>query len=187
MRRRRQSAPDSAYEMGPTAFPEESHLRGLPEGDPRLQLALEQVLRGLTLQQGSLDNLRARAGTLVAASSLVSSFFGTSVLAAPHQGQAVLAMVVLAFIALVAVIIATVVIIWPYDWKWGIDGHRLLSDYIVGEKPSSLNAMRYDLTYHIEQDLVENEGNLGRLWKALRISVVAIALQVMFWSIALIL
>jgi len=166
---------------------EETYLQGLPVDDPRLALALEQVQRGLTQQQGSLDNLRARAGTLVAASSLVSSFFGSSVLREPLSGLAVQGMVILAFAALGAVIVSAVVIIWPYEWKWGIDGYSLLGDYVVGDRPSSLNAMRYSLTFYVQQDLLENEKQLNQLWKALQFSVVAIALQIAFWSVALVL
>lgn len=185
MTRRRQHTAAAGSEA--TDSFEESYLRGLPADDPRLQLTLEQVLRGLTFQQGTLDNLRARAGTLVAASSLVSSFFGSSVLTAPHQTKVVLVMVILAFSALGAVIIAAVVIIWPYDWKWGIDGDSLLNDYVLGNPPSSLNAMRYSLAYYVQRDLIENEAKFDRLWKALRVAVVGIALQVAFWSTALIL
>ena len=186
-RRRPRSAADIEPDAEVVEAGEEPFLRDLPADDPRLVLTLEQVLRGLTFQQGTLDNLRARAGTLVAASALVSSFFGTSVLKAPRLEVEVLVVVTLALVALTVVIVAAVVIIWPYEWKWGTDGHRLLNDYVLGDPPSSLNAMRYTLTYYIQQDLVDNEDTLGRLWTALRVAVFGIAFQVVFWSIALIL
>jgi hypothetical protein len=46
-------------------------------------LAYDESIRAITAHAGVLDNLRARAGTLVAVASLVTSFLGGQALVKP--------------------------------------------------------------------------------------------------------
>ena len=148
--------------------------------DRPYELVLDQVLRGLALQQATLDNLRARAGTLVATASLVSSFLGATALADKARPPSAV-WVVLAFLSLLVVIVAAVVILWPYQWRWGVDGDVLLADYVEAENPASLDELRRSLAYYIQEDISENERKFGILWWALRIAVIAIGAEVVFW------
>lgn len=164
---------------------DESPAEAVP-ADPRYELVLSQVLRGLSQQQGVLDNLRARAGTLVAAASLVSSFFGATALSNEASPPATF-WVVLAFLFLGVVVAAAIIIVWPYQWRFGISGHRLLADYVNPESgaPASLDEIRYSLIYYIQTDMDTNEVKLDRLWLALRVAVLAIAAEVICWAVAL--
>ncbi len=77
-------------------------------------------------------------------------------------------------------------ILWPHEWKWGIDVHVLLAEYIECEEdPATLNGVRRDLAYYIEDDKRINEDKLKRLWRALRVAVIALGAEVAFWLIAL--
>lgn len=173
-RKTKAATPASPSELPPKAA----------DPDPRLELVLDQVLRGLALQQGALDNLRARAGTLVATASLVSTVFGATALADsanPPPTQ----WVVLAFLALFLVVAASIVMVWPYRWRWGIDGHRLLADYVEADPPASLDETRRSLAYYIQEDIDANERKFKWLWLALRVAVLAIGAEVSFWLAAL--
>lgn len=59
------------------------------------RLSYEASLRSLDKQEGLLDELRARAGLLIAASSLAASFLGQPALA--HAGTALVVLALLAF------------------------------------------------------------------------------------------
>jgi hypothetical protein len=62
------------------------------------RLAYEAALRGLDKQEGYLEELRARTGVLLAASSLAASFLGQQAFQHPHpRGLAIVALV--AFVA----------------------------------------------------------------------------------------
>lgn len=62
------------------------------------KLAYESALRGLDKQEGYLEELRARTGALLAASSLAASFLGQQAFQHPHpRGLAILAL--LSFVA----------------------------------------------------------------------------------------
>jgi hypothetical protein len=54
----------------------ESQERDPPEAEGLQRLAYELSLRALSQQEGVLNELRSRTGTLLAASSLVASFLG---------------------------------------------------------------------------------------------------------------
>lgn len=82
-------------------------------------IAYEETVRGLTAQAGVLDNLRTRAGTLIAVASLVTSFLGGQALAKPTfrggvlERQPLAGWGVGAVAAFVLLAIAAIVILWP--------------------------------------------------------------------------
>lgn len=153
--------------------------------DERFTLVLDQAFRALKQQQDALDSLRDRAGTLVAAAALVSSFLGAATLAAKHPACPAVVLTVLALAAFLAVVIAVVIILWPYSWAWGIDAHRLLADYVEASPPASLDVTRRSLAYHIANDVKKNQVQLDKLTTTLRVAVIAIGAEVTLWTIAL--
>jgi hypothetical protein len=155
------------------------------QADPRYELVLDQALRGLTQQQSSLDGLRSRAGTLIAASSLVSSFLGAATLKNTGLSAGAVLFLALALVAFATVVVGVVIILLPYEWKWGIDPHAMLHDYVESATPADIDGMRRDLAYYIGEDLDYNRTRLDRLFRWLRIATVAIAAEVALWTLAL--
>ena len=159
----------------------------MTEPDERYALVLTQVTRALSQQVSAIDALRSRAGTVVAAASLVSSFLGAATL--QDRGLPVPAVVftVLALLALVIVVTMTVVILWPYEWRTGFDGHETLAEYVEANEPAGLNEMQRSIAYYMQEDVDGNSIQLDRLYRAFQVAVVAIGLEVVFWLIALLL
>lgn len=73
------------------------------------RLAFEAALRGLEKQERLLEELRARTGVLLAASSLAASFLGQRAFQEPHPGE----LAVVALAAFVVSIVASVYILLP--------------------------------------------------------------------------
>src|SRR5215213_5099760 len=73
------------------------------------RLAYEAALRGLDKQEGSLEELRARTGLLLAASSLAASFLGQQAFRHPNPRG----LVIIALLAFVASIGAGVFVLLP--------------------------------------------------------------------------
>lgn len=153
--------------------------------DERYSLVLDQALRALGQQQDALDNLRDRAGTLVAAAALVSSFLGAATLGDKHQTRPATALTILAVAAFLVVVAAVIVILWPYSWRTGVDADLLLLDYVEAPQPASLDETRRSLAYYIAEDVRTNSVRLDRLWWALRVAVCAIGAEVALWTFAL--
>jgi hypothetical protein len=152
-----------------------------------MALVLEQAHRGIAQQQHDLDNLRARAGTLVAAAALVSTFLGAETLRDDRLPAPALAAAITAVAALVVVIAAAAVILLPYQWRWGIDAWALLRDYVQPEndRPATLDELRRDLAWHMQDDANHNDAQLRRLFLALTVAVIAIGAEVAAWTTAL--
>lgn len=153
--------------------------------DGRYALVLEQVNRALSQQIGSLEAVRSRAGTVVATSSIASSFLGAANLRDRALGGSALVLTILALISLAVVVLSTVTIILPYGWRTGFDGHRALTDYVEADPPASLEEMQRSFAYYMQSDLDSNTHKLNRLYRALQVSVVATGLEVAFWLLAL--
>lgn len=156
-----------------------------PAPDARLGLVLDQAQRGLTRQQADLDNLRARAGTLVAAASLVSSFLGAQALKDSHLPKPAIAAVGVAVLALVVVIASAVVIVWPYTWRWGINAHLLLSAYVEGDDPATLDETRRSLAWYMQDDADTNQVKLDSLFRTLQLALIGVGIEVLSWLLAL--
>lgn len=157
------------------------------EADERLALVLEQAQRAITQQQHDLDNLRARAGTLVAAASLVSGFLGAETLRDSSLPAPALVCLVVALVALAVALLAAGYILHPRVWMWGIDVWALLRDYVepAEQAPASLDELRRDLAWFMQRDVNRNNAQLTKLFRALTIGISAIGVEVVAWTLAL--
>jgi hypothetical protein len=157
------------------------------DADERYAFLLDQVQRSLTQQQGSLDNLRARAATIVATAALVSSFFGSRVFEDKSLAVAGFVFVVLAIVGLVVSLGAALRILSPHEWQWGFDGYALMRDYIEASPPASLGNMRRGVAWHMQADVNHNVTRLDHLYKCLSLAIGALGAQVLAWGLALVL
>lgn len=155
------------------------------DDDQRYTFLLDQVQRSLTQQQSSLDNLRARAGTIVATAALVSSFFGTRVFTAEAPKGAAAAFTVVAILSLGVTLAATLRIAAPYAWQWGFDGYALMNDYIEATPAVSLGNMRRGVAWHMQADVNQNVERLDHLYKCLTWAIGALGAQLVAWGLAL--
>ncbi|MEJ7567751.1 MAG: hypothetical protein WKF41_05745 [Gaiellaceae bacterium] len=95
-------------------------------------IAYDEAKRALDDQAKTLDGLRARAGTLLAVASLVTSFLGGQVLAKPTIKEALViradigALGWIAIAAFLGVVVATMAILWPYrDWRFNLSASTI--------------------------------------------------------------
>ena len=96
----------------------------MPAENPLGAVAYDEARKAVEAQAATLDSVQTRAGTLLAAASLVTSFFGTQALGTPtitaglrvaRASFGVLGWAaVLAFIAVTGLTIAA---LWPREWK----------------------------------------------------------------------
>lgn len=159
----------------------------MAEADERYALVFEQTVRAVTQQTSAIDTLRTRAGTVVSAAALVSSFLGAATLRDPHLPKPAIVFTVLALAGLVATVVATVVILLPYDWLLGFKATVAIRDYVEADPPASIDEMRRDIALHMQSDVKANAVRLDRLYVGFRIAVVAVGVQVVCWLAALLL
>lgn len=155
-----------------------------PTGDPRgYELAFQEGVRRLEHQESSLDELRSRSGTLLAAAALATSFLGAAAL---PDGQPWTTPVLVAVGAFVATIVACLVVLWPkHDWRFVNDPTKVIGDYVEDEPPATMPEIHRDLALHAESNATHNDTKLRWLYWAFDAAAVGLLVQVLAWLIAI--
>lgn len=149
--------------------------------DERLAFVYGEAIRGLVQQQGQLESLQLRAGTLVFATSFVASLLGGRAL---DDGLGTWDWIAIAL--LVAIGGLVVVVLWPYyDFYFRFDARDLLARYVDSDPPASLADMQRELALQAEADRERNARIIGRLRVALQLALLALLLQIAAWLISI--
>ena len=139
------------------------------------QLAYEAALRTLDKQAALVDDVRTRAGLLVAASSL-----GVSVLARPAldaEGGAFVTLGVLALLAFALSMASSVYIVIPKeDLVFSLDGRATYERLL--EFRGDLREVHRRLAYQLDLFWDQNDRTIARLLRAFRIAVLALAVEI---------
>jgi hypothetical protein len=81
-----------------------------------LQLAYDSSVRAIADQAGVLESLRSRAGTMLAAAALVTSFFGGQALVQQRVDLEPWSLAGLAVAAFIGMAACTIFILWPSNF-----------------------------------------------------------------------
>ena len=151
-------------------------------GSERYKLVYEEALGSIERQEATLNEMRARVGTLLATTVIATAFFGS--LAAHKlplgnwQWAAVSLIVVTSFLQVVLII--------PLPgWQFRRDPSVLISDYIEADPPRSLEDMYRNLALYIDEAISGNDGRLSWMWWVLTASAVILVAEVAVWLVAI--
>lgn len=147
-------------------------------------LAYGEARSAISSQVSTLDGLRARAGTLLAAASLVTSFLGGQVLAKPALEHGLIVRgqvgtegwIAIAFFILLAVM--TLAILWPYQWRFDMGATAILGG-------TDFNETEAELAKYHEQNYDSNKERLDRLFWCFRWACVFLAAETIAWIVDL--
>jgi hypothetical protein len=146
-------------------------------------VAYAEAVRSLDQQRRELDSLRTRAATTFAAAGIVSSFFAGIVL---DPGQDLNRHAWVAVVLFCGVGLSAFLIQWPWkSWKWIPPGMDLVRDYVDGESRVDAEAMQRDLAINLGENHEHNQKRLDRLHFGQMAGIVCLALEVLFWLLAL--
>jgi hypothetical protein len=119
-----------------------------PDATPaHYELAYDEARRALDAQESVVNELRTRAGVLIAAAAITTSFFGGRALS---DGDVATAEWIA--IACFGVVGASVLaVLWPCtDWTFTVNAQRFIGTYIESEEgPLPLPAIDRDLALHM--------------------------------------
>lgn len=152
-----------------------------PDTSALAKLAYEFSLRSLTLQDASLNDLRARTGTLIAAASIVTSFLGGAAITRDGlDGWSVAALV--AFVS--SVVCATWVLLPKSNLVFSLRGSRLYEDEVKADV-FKIGETHRRLAYWLDDYHDRNDMKIRRLFAWYRAATGALLLEVGFWSVQL--
>ncbi len=148
-------------------------------------LAYGEAQRGLEDQERTVVELRARAGTLIAAAAISTSFLGGQTLLKHHLGVsgwiAIGCFVLLGFTVLL--------ILWPRrDWEFSLAPSEFIATYLepMDSEPLEIHLIQRDLALHMGRSAELNRQQLRILMMSFRIGALLLMTEVVAWVIALV-
>jgi hypothetical protein len=153
----------------------------LPESDNRRRAELRSRRARSGLQEGGVEQLRARTGTLLAASSLIASFLGSQTI--QHTGG-LGTLGALALISLASSIVLCVYVLLPKSgFVFSVNAPRTYESlFEIGEDEEEV---RRRLIYWLEDYWEANQAKIEEPRPVLFRRRGALTLQLVFWSWAL--
>ncbi len=153
--------------------------------DPRYRLAYDEALRSIGHQEKALDELRSRAGLLLAALSVATSFLGGA--AVDAHGFGPMAGVAIGLFAAAGLVLVSL-LLPRTGWMFRFDPAAIIGDYVETEeptKPATISAMHRDLALHLGDNCVANEDRIDRLWRRFQLACTLMVVEVGAWVVAL--
>jgi hypothetical protein len=149
------------------------------------ELAFTEARRALEDQDTSVNELRTRAGVLIAAAAVTTSFFGGAAIADGKLGAA-------GWVAVGSFLVvgfAVLAILWPrHDWTFSVDAETFIYGYLEPdeEEPLDLPSIHRDLAFHMAASYKRNRAQLRWLFVAFRVGALLLIAEVVAWVVALI-
>lgn len=144
-------------------------------------LAFEEAGRALDGQERTVNELRSRAGVLIAAAAITTSFFGARAVTPDLT-----TMVWLATGAFACIGISVLFVLWPRsNWEFSASATDIVATYIKTEEPVPLPPIHRDLALHRSASYDRNATQLRVLFSAFRIGLVVLVVEVGAWMVAL--
>lgn len=145
----------------------------MAEPDPRFELVLDEARRGLTEQQGSIEQARSRAATLLGASAIVTAFLGGSA----AGGDTFWLVAACASFAFCGISCAVVLAPWTFTFVGSVD--KLVADRITGPDAVDLDGMRWAVAQDLERWRKANVPTVQRLWAGVTCACVGFIAEVL--------
>jgi hypothetical protein len=150
------------------------------------QLAYEEAKRAIDRQSNALDELRSRAGILLAAISLATSFLSGLALSGEDLSERAIIAVIAggAIAAFLAAAGACVVVLWPpreAEWIFNLSARAIIGQ-LDATAPDEATVHR-ELALRHEADYDKNEERLKVLYWFLRAACIALAFEVFAWIV----
>lgn len=142
-------------------------------GSSLAQLSYEASLRSIDKQERLLDELRARTGLLLAASSLAISFVGR-----PVFQDAETVVLVLGLVAFAISIAASVYVLVPKpaEFVFSLEGSAVYEQLF--ELQDDMDEVYRRLAYDLDRFWEDNDDVMTRLFRVFQIAAVALAVEI---------
>jgi hypothetical protein len=148
-------------------------------------LAYREARMGLEDQERSVVELRARAGALIAAAAITTSFFGGQTLV-KHDISAAAWIAIGCFVLLG---FAVLLVLWPrQDWEFSLAPDQFITTYLepAEGEPLALHLVERDLALHMGRSAKLNRRQLRTLMGVFRVGAVLLVVEVLAWVVALV-
>lgn len=145
------------------------------------KVAYDEAVRALSEQQGAIDGFRSRAGLLLSAAAITTSFLGAQALDGGDSNPATW----LAMIGFVGVAVVSLAILWPRRWEFTANPRDVIQTYIEAAEPAPIDELHRDLSLHMHSSYVENRAGLEQLAIFFQAASALLTVEVVLWIAAI--
>jgi hypothetical protein len=148
-------------------------------------LALEEARRALNEQERMVTELRARAGTLISAATIATSFLGAPFIAARHLGPASSA----AAGAFVLLTFATLVLLWPrWQFEFSLRAEDIIGRFVepILHEPTPPPRLERELALHMDTSCKMNRARLNTMTMVFRRACLLLTIEIVAWVVAIV-
>lgn len=145
------------------------------------RIAYEEAVRALSQQQAMIDGLRARAGFLLSAAAITTSFLGAQALKSGGPSLATW----LALVCFVGLSVAVLAVLWPRRLEFTANPANVIENCIETARPYSGPEIHRDLSLHMHDSYTENCAGHKQLAFRFRLASALLTIEVLFWLIDL--
>ena len=145
------------------------------------KVAYGEAVRALSEQQVAIDSFRTRAGLLLSAAAITTSFLGAQALDGGDSNIATW----LAMAAFVGVAVASLAILWPRQWEFTANPRDVIQTYIEADEPAPLDELHRDLSLHMHNSYIENREGQEQLSVLFQVASGLLTIEVVLWIIAI--
>lgn len=128
----------------------------------------------------AIDSFRNRAGILLSATAVTTSFFGAQALHGSSNSCSWFALA--CFVGVAAFSLAT---LWPRRREVAANPHRVIATYIESAEPTSIEELHRELSIHMNGSYLENRKDFEKVVVFFQIASVLLVIEVALWIIAI--
>jgi hypothetical protein len=144
-------------------------------------IAYDEAVRALSQQQSTIDSFRNRAGLLLSAAAITTSFLSAQAL----NGGDPRVTTWLALAAFVSVSVTSLAVLWPHRLEFTANPVNVIESYIETAEPLSVAEIHRDLSLHMHDSYADNLAGQKQLASRFRLASVLLTIEVIFWIIDL--
>jgi hypothetical protein len=149
--------------------------------DSLYKIAYDEAVRALSEQQAAIESVRGRAGLLLSAAAVTTSFLGAQALQGDRSGL----FSWLALFSFVAVSAISLGILWPRRWEFAVSPRGVIESFIGLGEIRQVEDLYRDLSLQMYRSCVENHRGLKRLAIFFQAASGLLTIEVVLWVAAI--
>jgi hypothetical protein len=144
------------------------------------KVAFDEAVRALSEQRALIESVRGRAGLLLSAAAVTTSFLGAQAL---QGGLSAASWAALA--SFVGIATLSLAILWPRHWEFTSNPSELIRGYIEAERPMPMEELHRDLSLYMHASYRENWQGVDQLVRLFQAASGLLAVEVLLWIVAI--
>lgn len=148
--------------------------------DALYKVAYDEAVRALSEQQAAIESLRGRAGLLLSAAAVTTSFLGAQALRS--DGSSFCSWLALACFVVVAA--TSLAILWPRSWEFTASPREVLERCVESAETFQSADLHRDLSLHMDDGYLVNHQGLKELALLFQMASGFLTFEVVLWIAA---